>query len=376
MHKRVRAIPGGSSAGKTIGALQVLIDLAQRDKAPTVTSIVSESLPHLKRGAERDFLDIMKQHDYYDDGRWVNHIYKFETGSILEFFGVDELEKVRGPRRRRLFMNEANRTPFETFEQLEIRTEEFVMMDWNPSEEFWYYTDVKDKRDDVEELTLTYKDNEGLSPEIVRSLEQRQHRKEWWKVYGLGQLGEVEGKIYKGWQIIDSVPHEAKLVRYWLDFGYSQDPTSIGAIYAYNGGYIFDQIAYQTGMSNKMIAEIIKAEMDNRGVALVVADSSEPKSIDEIALYGVTIVGAVKGPDSVSYGIRVVQDQRISITKASVESIKEYRNYLWMVDRNGKILNVPEDGNDHSMDGIRYALTSLEGSAKRHAGVRQYRPRL
>jgi phage terminase large subunit len=376
MNKRIRAVPGGSSAGKTISIEQVLIDLAQRDKTPTVTSIVSESLPHLKRGAERDFLNILKNQDYYDDNRWVNHIYKFETGSILEFFGVDELEKVRGPRRDRLFINEANRIPFETFEQLEIRTKGFVFLDWNPSEEFWYYTDVKDKRDDVEEITLTYKDNEGLSPEIVKSLEQRMHRKEWWKVYGLGQLGEVEGKIYKGWNIIDGVPHEAKLVRYWVDFGYSQDPTSIGAIYSYNGGYILDEIAYQTGMSNKMIADVLIAEIENRGTALVVADSSEPKSIDEISLAGVTIVGAVKGPDSVGYGIRVLQDQRISVTKQSVNTIKEYRNYLWEVDRNGKILNVPEGGNDHSMDGIRYAITSLEGSAKRSTGIRQYRPRL
>lgn len=350
MKKRIRAVPGGSSAGKTIGINQILIDLAQRDKTPTVTSIVSESLPHLKRGAERDFLDILKQHDYYDDNRWnkTGHTYEFETGSIIEFFGVDELEKVRGPRRKRLFINEANRVPFETFEQLEIRTEEFVFLDWNPSEEFWYYTEVKGKRDDVEEVVLTYKDNEGLSPDIVRSLEQRQHRKEWWKVYGLGQLGEVEGLIYKGWQIIDSVPFEAKLVRYWVDFGYSKDPCSIGAIYSYNGGYILDEIAYSTGMSNRMIADVLTAEMENRGVALVIADSSEPKSIDEIAGYGITIVGAVKGPDSVSYGIRVVQDQQISLTKVSVSTIKEYRNFLWLVDRHtGKILPAPDDSCDN-----------------------------
>jgi phage terminase large subunit len=213
--KRIRAVPGGTSAGKTIGIEQVLIDACQRDNPGDITSIVSESFPHLKRGAIRDFLSILQTQQYYDDRRWnkSDYVYTFETGAQLEFFSADQPSKVRGPRRKRLFINEANNVPFETFEQLEVRTTDEIYLDWNPTNEFWYYTDVKGKRDDVDELTLTYRDNEGLAPSIVTSIEQRKNRAGWWKVYGEGQLGEVEGKIYNNWQIIDDVPHVAPMDR-------------------------------------------------------------------------------------------------------------------------------------------------------------------
>lgn len=368
--KRIRAIPGGTSAGKTIGIEQVLIDKCQRDNAGDITSVVSESFPHLKRGAIRDFLSIMQTHKYFDDRRWnkTDYVYTFETGAILEFFSADQPAKTRGPRRKRLFINEANNVPFETFEQLEIRTSDEIYLDWNPTNEFWYYTDVKGQRNDVEELILTYKDNEGLDQSIIDSIEQRKNRKGWWQVYGLGQLGEVEGKIYRDWYIIDEIPHEARLERYWIDFGYSNDPTSTGAIYYYNGGFILDEGIFQKGMSNKQIADTFM----NLERALIVADSAEPKSIDEIKSYGLNIVPSTKGPDSVSHGIQIVQDQRISVTKQSVNVIKEYRNYLWMTDKNGKVLNEPEHEFSHSMDGIRYGIVSLIQSPKKSVNV--YKP--
>lgn len=358
LQKRIRAIQGGTSASKTISVLLLLIDLAQRDKTATVTSIVSESFPHLKRGAMKDFLSIMKEHEYYDDDRWnkTDSTYTFETGSKIEFFSADQPGKVRGPRRDRLFINEANNVEFETFEQLEVRTKEFVILDWNPTNEYWFYTDVLNKRDDVDHITLTYKDNEALAPEIVRSIELRMNRKGWWQVYGLGQLGEVEGKIYKDWQIIDTIPHEAKLVRKGLDYGYSNDPSALVDIYSYNGGYIIDELMYQKELSNKQIADTILAG----DKVLTVADSSEPKSNDEIKSYGVNIVGAEKGKDSVLHGIQIVQDQRISVTKRSINVIREYRNYLWITDKDGKILNEPEHAFSHSMDAIRYAIASLK----------------
>lgn len=332
-----------------------LIAKAQSDKSPTVTSVVSESMPHLRRGALRDFLQILKEHDYYDDNRWnaTNSIYTFETGSIIEFFGVEEEKKVRGSRRHRLFINEANNISFETFEQLEVRTKEFIFLDWNPSTEFWFYTEVEGKRNDVEMLTLTYKDNEGLDPAIVASIETRMNRPGWWKVYGLGQLGEVEGKIYIDWKIIDEIPHEARLLRYGLDFGYTNDPTSLIAVYKYNGGIILDEICFAKGLSNKQIVDIIQASPK----APIIADSAEPKSIDEIKSYEITILPAVKGPDSVRNGIQYVQGERISVTKRSVNIIKEYRNYLWEADkRTGALLQIPEHQFSHSMDAVRYAV--------------------
>ena len=355
--KRIRAIPGGSSASKTISIILYLIALAQSDKTKTITSICSESIPHLKRGAVRDFKNIMQGHHYWKDKLWnaTDSIYTFETGSQIEFFSTDNGDKLRGARRDRLFINEANNITFEAFEQLEIRTKDFVLLDWNPSNEFWYYTELRGKRDDVEEITLTYKDNEALDQQIVDSLEQRKNRKGWWQVYGLGQLGEVEGKIYKDWQIIDEVPHEARLERYGLDFGYTNDPTSIVQIFYYNGSYILNELTYQKGLSNKQIADIILSHP----TALVVADSAEPKSIDEIASYGVSIVGAEKGKDSIVNGVQLVQAQRISMTKKSVNIIREFRNYLWTTDRDGKVINEPEGGFDHSMDAIRYGLSNL-----------------
>ena len=357
LQQRLRGIPGGTSAGKTIGCIEYLIDLAQRDTSPTLTSIVSESFPHLRRGAMRDWEKIMKEHRYFKEKNWdkTNSIYTYETGSKIEFFSVDQSEKVRGARRDRLFINEANNITFSAFEELEVRTKDFVLMDWNPTQEFWWYTEVIGKRTDAEQLILTYKDNEGLSQEIKESIEQRKNRKGWWQVYGLGLLGEVEGKIYKDWQIIDEIPHEARFEGIGLDFGYSNDPTAIVDVYSYNGGFIFDERAFQKELSNKQIADIILASKEPQ--KLVVGDSAEPKSIDEIKSYGVNIVPATKGQGSVLQGIQFVQDQKCSITKRSVNIIKEYRNYFWMTDKDGKILNEPEHTFSHSMDGIRYRMS-------------------
>jgi phage terminase large subunit len=356
LSKRIRAVQGGTSASKTISVLLYLIARAQSDTKPTLTSIVSESFPHLKRGVIRDFLMILQEHSYYKDDRWnkTDYTYTFETGSKIEFFSADQPGKVRGPRRDRLFINEANNVPYEAFDQLEVRTREFIFLDWNPTNEFWFY-DMVANRTDVEHLILTYRDNEALSQEIIDSIEQRKDRKGWWQVYGEGQLGEVEGKIYRDWQIIDEIDHHARLERYGLDFGYSNDPSSIVAVYYVNGGYVLDEILFLKGLQNKQLADTIL----NQPQALVIADSAEPKSIDDIRGYGVNIQPAEKGPDSVRNGISLVQEQRISVTKRSVNIIKEYRNYLWKVDKDGKILNEPEHTFSHSMDAIRYALTSI-----------------
>lgn len=356
LRKRIHGVSGGTSAGKTISIIQILIDKSQSDTSPKLTSITSESMPHLKRGAIRDFLDIMQTQNYFKDNSWnkTDFTYTLETGSRIEFFSLDMPHKVRGPRRDRLFINEANNIPLETFDQLEIRTKEEVWLDWNPVAEFWWYTDVAPNRD-VDFIILTYLDNEGLSQSIVDSIESRRENKNWWNVYGLGQLGESEGRIYTGWQIIDEVPHEARLERYGLDYGYSNDPTASDGIYKYNGGLIIDEIIHQKGLGNSEIANVFK----NVPRAVIIADSAEPKSNDEIKSYGITIIPSTKGQGSVLQGIQLVQNQRISITKRSINTIKEYRNYLWMTDKNGHIINEPVDYMNHHMDAIRYAIASL-----------------
>ena len=361
LKKRLKIIQGGTSSAKTISILLILINIAQENKDKTI-SIVSESFPHLRRGAIKDFLEIMEGHGYYKDDLWskTDFTYRFETGSKIEFFSADSPDKVRGPRRDILFINEANNISFDTYTQLAIRTDGDIYLDYNPVSEFWVNTEILNKQEN-DYIIVTYKDNEALSKTIVDEIESRKDNKYFWQVYGLGLLSDHEGKIYRDWQIIDEIPHEAKLERYGVDFGYSNDPTAIIALYYYNGGYIVDEITYQKGLSNKQIADILL----NKEKQLVIADSAEPKSIDEINSYGISISGAEKGKDSVSHSIQMVQEQRISMTSRSLNVIREYRNYLWQTDKQGKVLNIPEDHFKHSMDAIAYALTSLQPIKRR-----------
>jgi len=360
LKKRIKCICGGTSASKTISILMILIDKAQSNKTLKI-DVMSESYPHLEGGAIKDFKDIMIDRKYWKDSCWnsTKHVYTFETGSVIQFISIDQIGKAHGPRRDILFVNEANNISWDIFVQLLQRTSGDVWIDWNPSIEFWYYSEIKGKIDH-DFITLTYVDNEGLPLTIKEFIESRKGNTQWWKVYGLGQLGEVEGKIYTGWNIIEEIPHEARLVRRGLDFGYSVDPTVIIDIYEYNGGYILDEKIYQKGLSNKTIADILSDKPN----VLVIADSAEPKSIDEIRSYGIMILGAKKGQGSVLQGIQYVQAQQISITSRSLKTIKAYRNYLNKKDRStGKFLNEPDDSIhewSNSMDAVRYGLTGYK----------------
>lgn len=356
LNKRIRIVAGGTSASKTISIIIWLIAYAQQTKGELV-SIVSESFPHLKRGAIRDFMNIMTEQGYFKDALWnkTDFTYTFETGSKIEFFSVDQPGKVRGPRRDVLFENEANNIPYETHTQLEIRTKKIIFIDFNPVSEFWIYTEVIGKQD-CDFITLTYKDNEALDPQIIKTIESRRGNKNWWKVYGEGLLGDAEGRIYKGWNQLDEIPDEARLKRKGLDFGYTNDPSALVDVYVWNNSFILDELLYRKGMSNADIAGVIKLGQE----ALTIADSAEPKSIDEIASYGVSIIGSQKGQGSVLQGIQYVQNQTIYVTKRSTNIWKEYRNYLWITDKDGKTINEPQGFLDHTLSAIRYALESLK----------------
>ncbi len=365
LKKRIRAVAGGTSASKTISILVWLIDYCQSSRNQ-LCSVVSESYPHLEKGAMLDFENIMKDRGYWKDDLWhaTKHVYTFETGSKLEFYSPDTYGKAHGPRRDVLFINEANNLDYKIVDQLIIRTRKIVWMDWNPSIEFWFYTDMLINRpQDIDFITLTYKDNEALDETTIQEIESHKNNKNWWTVYGLGQLGTIEGRIYKDWQIINDIPYEARLERRGLDFGYSVDPTAIVDVYYYNGGYILDEQCYRKGLLNKSIADLI-ANYPNPDT-LVIADSAEPKSIDEIKLYDINILPAVKGQGSISTGIGFVQAQKISVTARSVNLLKEYRAYMWKTDRlTGKFIQDPEEGMDHLLDAVRYALNSILDPAK------------
>ena len=357
--KRIRAVAGGTSASKTISIIIWLIDYCQSPKNKNkLVTVTSESYPHLLGGAMLDFQTIMKDRGYWDDNKWVRNprtMYTFETTNKIEFVPFDTYGKAHGGRRDVLFVNEGNYMAYNIVDQLITRTRETIWMDWNPTSEFWFYTDMQGLRDDIDFITLTYKDNEALDEATVKEIESHKHLKQWWQVYGLGQLGDLEGKIYTGWNMIDTIPEEARLEKYGLDFGYSNDPTAIDAIYKWNDSLVIDEILHQKRLSNKEISEVILSQ----DKATVIADSAEPKSIDEIASYGINIIPSVKGKDSVNNGIQVVQGKKIFLTKRSINTWKEYRNYLWQTDKEGKITNDPSPIFNHHMDDIRYAIAGV-----------------
>jgi phage terminase large subunit len=366
LRKRIRAVAGGTAASKTISILIWCIKYAQQENHQgELITIVSESYPHLEDGAMRDFKNIMQGHGYWSDDSWnaTKHEYTFPLGTIIEFVSVDTYGKAHGPRRDVLFVNECNNLPYNIVDQLITRTRKIVWLDWNPSEEFWFYTEMlPNRKDDIDFITLTYKDNEALDPVTIAEIESHINNKNWWTVYGLGQLGAVEGRIYHDWAVIDEIPQEARLERRGLDFGYSDDPAAIVDVYYYNGGYIVDERLYQKGMLNKQLADFI-SNLESPQI-VVMADSAEPKSIDELKMYGINILPAAKGADSVRHGISYVQDKRLSVTRHSVNLLKEYRGYMWKTDKNGRILPNPEDRqSDHLLDALRYAFEGLHEKA-------------
>jgi len=352
---RVRGIQGGTSAGKTFGILPILIQIAITHKLYEI-SVVSESVPHLRKGALKDFLKIMKATKRYIDSNYnrTYMTYTFVNGSYIEFFSADQEDKVRGPRRNVLYVNECNNISFETYHQLAIRTSDSIWLDFNPSNEFWCYTELNDD-EDVEWLTLTYKDNEALSLSIVKEIEKAKEKaktskywENWWNVYGLGLLGSLEGVIFNNYSIIDNIPIEAKKVGSGLDFGYTNDPTALIDVYEYNGKRILDQVCFRNGMVNSDIARECTPNI------IVYADSAEPKSIEEIKRLGVLIKGVTKGADSISFGIQIMQAQDYLITSRSVDLIKEFRQYCWDTDKTGKKMNKPIDKFNHGIDAVRY----------------------
>jgi phage terminase large subunit len=355
LKRRIKIIQGGTSASKTYSILAVLINKAIIQPNLEI-SIVAESIPHLRRGALKDFLKILKWTNRYYEDQFNKSLlnYQFKNGSSFEFFSADDSSKLRGARRDILYINECNNITFESYNELAIRTKKEVYLDFNPANEFWVHTELKDEADS-EFIILTYKDNEALDNSIVQQIEKNRLKAEtssywsnWWRVYGLGEIGMLEGVIFSNWKQIDVLPKEAKLIGIGLDFGYTNDPTAIVEVYNYNGTRILNELKYQTGMLNSDIAKILPKHVP------IYADSSEPKSIDEIKRYGVTIKGVTKGKDSINYGIDVIQQQEYLVTSNSINLIKELRAYCWDVDKNGTRLNKPIDNNNHAIDAFRY----------------------
>ena len=364
LNKFVKGIQGGTSAGKTFGIIPLLINKASK-KPLLEISIVAESIPHLKRGAMKDFKKIMVQTNRWFDERWnaTDFKYTFANGSIIEFFSADNDAKLRGARRDGLYMNECNNMTFHAYTELASRTKEFVYLDWNPTNEFWFHKELLND-DDVDFLIVNYLDNEAC-PEsalnfILKAKEKSKISKfwdNWYNVYGLGKIGNLEGVIFADWKQVDKIPEQAKLVGRGMDFGYTNDETTLTDIWIYNNEYIFDERIYRTGLTNPDIWREFKAlNMDNS--IYTIADSAEPKSIQELTNLGMKIQGAIKGVDSIMFGIQKMQEVSFSVTSNSLNLIKELRSYTWATDREGNKLNKPIDNFNHAIDGIRYFFNS------------------
>ena len=365
LRKRVRIVRGGTSSSKTFSIIPMLIHYAVTNSKQEI-SVVAETIPHLRRGALRDFLKIMDMIGMYDDTCYNKSTmtYKFSTGSFIEFFSADNPAKLRGARRDVLFVNECNNIDWESYYQLAIRTRKFIYLDYNPVAEFWVDNELL-KDSDAEMIVLTYKDNEALDESIVKEIEKARDKadtspywKNWWNVYGLGQIGNLQGVVIDNWQQCEDIPPDAKLVAYGTDFGFTNDPTTLIAVYKQEGKLWVNELLYRTNMTNSDIGNYYKTQ--NIGRAEVICDSAEPKSIEELRRQGFNVHPAMKGPDSIKIGIDILKRYEIMVTKRSTNLIKELRSYLWETDRDGKLTGKPIDHNNHAIDALRYiALNKL-----------------
>jgi phage terminase large subunit len=356
---RKKVIQGGTSAGKTFGILPILIDKAAKNERLEI-SVVSESIPHLRRGAMKDFIKIMMETGRYNDGRWNRSLltYNFANGSYIEFFSADQEGRLRGARRNVLYVNEANNIPFEAYHQMAIRTSGEIYLDFNPTQEFWAHTEVLTEPD-AQLLILNYLDNEALPDTIKHDIEQARERGKdnpywanWWKVYGLGHLGSLQGVVFNNWQQCDKMPEQYKWKAYGIDWGFTNDPTAVVEVCEFQDAYYINEILYEKGLTNSDIAAKIGGFKGQE----FIADSAEPKSIEDLRRHGFRIRPCEKGRDSVRAGIDKMQQMPIFVTSNSTNVIRELRGYTWATDKTGAQTGEPIDDMNHAIDATRYAI--------------------
>lgn len=354
--KKIIIEQGGSRSGKTYNILiWIIFGYCLRNKNKIV-SICRKTFPALRTSAMRDFFEILKNNELYseEEHNKTSHEYKI-NGNLVEFISLDSPQKVRGRKRDLLFINEANELFWEDWNQLVFRTVGRIILDYNPSDEFhWIYDKVK-IREDADFYKTTYKDNKFLEESIVKEIERLQYTDEnYWRIYGLGEVGQSKATIFQ-FREIEKIPDNAKFVSYGMDFGYTNDPTCISKIYLHDTNLYAEELLYRTGMTNRDIHnELLSLGVGRREE--IFADSAEPKTIDELYRYGWNIKPSTKGRDSVNIGIDMLKRYTIHVTKKSQNAIKEFRNYKWKEDKNGNILNTPEDKFNHFTDSLRYGI--------------------
>lgn len=351
-NKRITIEQGGTRSGKTYNILIWLIfDYCANNKGKIVT-VARKTFPALRTSAMRDFFEILRNYNLYSEEyhNKSNSEY-YLNGNLVEFISLDQPTKVRGRKRDLLYINEANELYWEDWQQLVFRTKDKIIIDYNPSDEFsWIYDKVK-TRDDADFYITTYQDNPFLDDEIKKEIERlRETDENYWQVYGLGQTGQSKSLIFRIHEIKE-IPKEAKFLAMGMDFGFTNDPTTLVAVYQSGDNLYFDELLYQTGLTNTDISNKFKElGIDKR--TEIYADDAEPKSIEELYRMGWNVKEAKK--KEVNLGIDIMKRYKLHCTSNSVNMIKEFKNYKWIEDKNSNILNKPVDMFNHSIDAIRY----------------------
>lgn len=361
-----KVIQGGMRAGKTMAIMIILTGYAESYPNSKIT-VVGQSYSHLKDGALDDFKSIMRDTNRWEDDRFnkTELNYGFSNGSVIQFRSIDKM-KAHGLARDVLFVNEANAFSYDTFDQLASRTEDFVIVDYNPTNKFWAHEELVEgkHKNRTSFVILTYKDNEALSAQVVENIESHKPKKgespsNYWTVYGLGQIGSLEGNIYSGWEesSVDKLSTTGKLVRYGLDFGFSNDETALVAVYDMPDQKLgVVEVLYRKGLLGSQYGDIFR-QLNIDPTVLMIADSARPEIIAEIRKEGFRCIGADKNAGSVLRGIDRVSQQQIVFAGDNLK--REYLSYAWRAKRSGEIVDEPQDGNDHLMDALRYAVDDL-----------------
>ena len=364
---RIRGVAskGGTRSGKTWATLQMLHLLCTNAEKPLIVSCVAATLPMVKRGMQRDFKQMLATEGVWDENAFNKSegCYTYPNGCMIEFFGVDNASKVHGPARDILFVNEAQGIPREIFRQLDIRTRKKVIIDFNPVRKFWGETEFVGDR--YVTIHSTYKDNPYLTKEQVGAIEKNKHDANWWRVYGEGETGGVEGNVYPNYEVIDELPETYTGRCLGLDFGFVNDPTAIVDIRFEGWDLYIDLLCYETGLLNSAIADYLTSQGLNR--VITVCDSAEQKSIVELQQRRIKAIPCVKGRGSISAGIAQVSQFKLHVTKRSVKMLDELDNYKFIKDEaTDTYTNEPIDAWNHSLDALRYGVDYL---------IRKYRPK-
>ena len=348
---------GGTSSGKTYAILQVLFAKAASQTC-TIT-VVGQDIPNLKVGALRDAIDIHNGDDaikqqvvFYNRS---DRVFTFKNGSIIEFNSYDNEQDAKSGKRDYLFINEANGINYNVYEQLSLRTRKQVFIDYNPDARFWVHEKIIPSPNS-QLIISDHRHNPFLSDKIRQKIEAlKEHDLDLWKVYARGMTGRIEGLVLRKWYITNEDFEDKKLIGYGMDFGFSNDPSTLVEVRMQDGELWVKELIYDTGMTNTDISN----RMDTLGISrssLIVADSSEPKSIEELRRNRWTIDGVKKGSDSIMFGINLLKGYKINVHSSSKNLIKELEQYKWKEDRAGNSLNVPIDNYNHAIDAMRYLI--------------------